>query len=39
MEKIRAAINNNCLDEEENEWLVEDLKYYNRKTMNISADK
>ena len=38
MESIREGIENNNLDEIEKEWLVEELHYLNRKSMNISCD-
>ena len=38
MEDIRNAIINDNIDEIENKWLVDELKYYNRTSMNISCD-
>ena len=38
MEEIRKAIKEDRIDEIEDEWLVDELKYVNRKTMNISSD-
>ena len=38
MEEIRKAIKEDRIDEIEDEWLVDELKYVNRKTMNISCD-
>jgi len=38
MKDIRNSIKNDDLDKVENIWLVENLKYKNRKTMNISCD-
>ena len=38
METIRNGIKDNTLDSVEDIWLVDDLKYMNRKTMNISCD-
>ena len=38
MSDIRLGISENRIDEIENDWLVDDLKYQNRKTMNISCD-
>ena len=38
MESIRESIRNNTVDEEESKWLVDELKYQNRKSMNIACD-
>jgi queuine tRNA-ribosyltransferase len=38
MSDIRLGILENRIDEIEDDWLVYDLKYQNRKTMNISCD-
>ena len=38
MECIRESIRNNKIDEEESKWLVDELKYQNRKSMNIASD-
>lgn len=38
MEKIREAILENKIEEVENEYLVDELKFYNRITMNIGSD-
>ena len=38
MEAIRESIRNNTIDEEESKWLVNELKYQNRKSMNIASD-
>jgi len=38
MEDIRQAIIDDNIDEIENEWLVDELKYHNRNTMNISCN-
>ena len=38
MEDIRTGIMEDRLEEIEGEWLVDELKYFNRKTMNIGCD-